>query len=76
MNDEFPIFATCEHGLWFTQDSELQGYRIQHGDNREAVLEIPFAYQDGDFGAAHRRLVSWMHEIHEYEGSNAVVSHV
>ena len=68
-----PLYVTeCQHGIRIVEDPEKRGYIITHGENREAQK----LFSDREIASVSReKLIQWLDEIHEYEGSSAVVSH-
>lgn len=73
-----PLYTTgCRHGIRVLRDAKQIGFIVYHGENRESQR----LFSDHDFArygeaAERKKLIAWLHEIHEYEDSNAVVSHV
>ena len=64
--------ANCRHLLQFAKDPKEQGYVVYHGDNREHQR----LFSDRETAQISlRKLVSWIHDVHDYEGTPAVVSY-
>lgn len=60
----WPFVMVCSHPLRIYRNTEARMWRMQHGDNTEATLEVSFG------SLLSEVYVPWLERVHEYEAAS------